>query len=111
MVRIKRGFISKNRRKKILRITKGFRGSSNTLWRDANQKVLKALSNNYKDRKCLKRKMRQLWISRINATVRLKQWNYHSFTWYCRCKNYQLNRKTLSQLALYDKQSFLTIFE
>ncbi len=109
MVRIKRGFIAKNRRKKILKITKGFLGASKILRRDANQKVLKALSNNYTHRKCLKRKMRQLWISRINATVRSENWNYHSFIWHCKNQQYKFNRKTLSQLALYDKQSFLTI--
>nr|YP_003227025.1 50S ribosomal protein L20 [Bryopsis hypnoides]ACX33758.1 50S ribosomal protein L20 [Bryopsis hypnoides] len=109
MVRIKRGFSAKNRRKKILKITKGYRGASKTLRRDANQKVLKALFNSYEHRKYYKRNMRQLWISRINAIVRLKNWNYHSFIWYCRTQNYNLNRKVLSQLALYDKQSFFTI--
>nr|YP_009472416.1 ribosomal protein L20 [Bryopsis sp. HV04063]ARO74127.1 ribosomal protein L20 [Bryopsis sp. HV04063] len=110
MVRIKRGFIAKNRRQKILKITKGYQGASKILRRDANQKILKALFNSYKHRKFLKRQMRQLWISRISAIVRLKNWNYHSFLWYCRTQNYKLNRKTLSQLALYDKESFFTIF-
>nr|YP_009130515.1 50S ribosomal protein L20 [Bryopsis plumosa]AJF21951.1 ribosomal protein L20 [Codium decorticatum]CEO91045.1 50S ribosomal protein L20 [Bryopsis plumosa] len=110
MVRIKRGFIAKNRRKKILKITKGYRGASKTLRRDANQKAVKALFNSYRHRKNLKRNMRQLWISRINAIVRLRNWNYHSFIWNCRTKNYYLNRKVLAQLAVYDKESFFTIF-
>ena len=110
MIRIKRGFIAKNRRKKILKITKGYRGASKTLRRDANQKVLKALFNNYKDRKDLKRNMRRLWISRISAGVRLKNWNYHSFIWYCRTQNYYFNRKVFAQLVLYDKKSFFSIF-
>ncbi len=110
MVRIKRGFIAKNRRKKILKLTKGFRGASQALRRDANQKLLKAASNNYQHRKYLKRNMRQLWISRINATVQLKNWNYHSFIWYCKTQQNLLNRKILAQLAIYDSQSFLTLF-
>lgn len=110
MVRIKRGFISKNRRNKILKLTQSFRGSSHLLKRDANQKMWKAFSNNYKHRKLMKRTMRRIWINRISAAVQLKNWNYHSFIWYCRTQKTLLNRKTLSQLAIYDIKSFFTLF-
>lgn len=110
MVRIKRGFSSKNRRKKILRYTKSFRGTSKNLLREANQKTLKALCNNYKDRKIFKRLTRQLWISRISATANLNGSRYSYFIHYFRKKNYKINRKIISQLCLYDRESFLEIF-
>ena len=76
MVRVKRGNIARNRRKKILKLAKGFRGSNGSLFRTANQRVMKALCNAYRDRKRRKRDFRRLWIARINAAARTNGMSY-----------------------------------
>ncbi|NEN95098.1 MAG: 50S ribosomal protein L20, partial [Moorea sp. SIO3I7] len=70
MTRVKRGNVARKRRKKILKLAKGFRGSHSKLFRIANQQVMKALRNAYRDRRKRKRDFRRLWITRINAAAR-----------------------------------------
>ena len=79
MVRVKRGNVARKRRKKILKLAKGFRGSHSKLFRTANQQVMKALVYSYKGRKQKKRLFRRLWIVRINAAVRQHQMTYSRF--------------------------------
>ena len=67
MARVKRGNVARKRRNKILRLARGFRGGNGTLFRTANQRVMKALCNAYRDRRRRKRDFRRLWIARINA--------------------------------------------
>jgi len=76
MTRVKRGNVARKRRKKILKLAKGFRGSHSTLFRTANQQVMKALRSAYRDRKNRKRDFRRLWITRINAAARLHGLSY-----------------------------------
>ncbi|MGB7487172.1 MAG: 50S ribosomal protein L20, partial [Phormidesmis sp.] len=71
MARVKRGNVARKRRKKVLKLAKGFRGSHSKLFRIAKQQVLKALRNAYRDRRRKKRDFRRLWIARINAAARL----------------------------------------
>ncbi|MGC1219760.1 MAG: 50S ribosomal protein L20, partial [Phormidesmis sp.] len=66
MARVKRGNVARKRRKKVLKLAKGFRGSHSKLFRIANQQVMKALRNAYRDRRRKKRDFRRLWIARIN---------------------------------------------
>ena len=70
MVRIKRGNVARKRRKTVLRIAKGFRGTHSRLFRVANAQVMKALKYAYVGRKQKKRQFRRLWITRINASTR-----------------------------------------
>lgn len=109
MTRVKRGNVARKRRKKILKLAKGFRGSHSKLFRTANQQVMKALRNAYRDRRKRKRDFRRLWISRINAAARLNGLSYSRLAHGLKSANIQLNRKMLAQLAVLDPQAFETI--
>lgn len=107
MVRIKRGNVARKRRKKVLALAKGFRGSHSRLFRVANAQVIKALKYSYVGRKQKKRNYRKLWITRINASSRnMGQMNYSTFIHNIKKSNIELNRKMLSQLAILDPKTF-----
>lgn len=107
MVRIKRGFVARKRRKKILNLAKGFRGSHSRLFRVANQQVMKALRYSYVGRKQKKRRFRSLWIIRLNAAVRENtNLTYSTFINNLKCSNVKLNRKMLAHLSLFDPVTF-----
>lgn len=106
MTRIKRGFVARKRRKKVLTLTKGFRGSSSVLFRPANQRKMKALRFSYRDRRQRKRDLRSLWITRINAAARLYNFNYSQFIYKLKQLNIHINRKWLAQLAIRDPKIF-----
>jgi large subunit ribosomal protein L20 len=106
MTRVKRGNVARKRRKKILKLAKGFRGSHSKLFRTANQQVMKALRNAYRDRKKRKRDFRRLWITRINAAARMNGVSYSQLMGLMKKANIQLNRKMLAQLAVLDPASF-----
>ena len=109
MARVKRGNIARKRRNKILNLAKGFRGGNKNLFRTANQRVMKALCNAYRDRRRRKRDFRRLWISRINASARINGTNYSKLINGMKSSEIIINRKMLSQLALSDPQCFQTI--
>lgn len=106
MTRVKRGNVARKRRKSILKLAKGFRGSQSKLFRTAKQQVQKSLVYAYIGRKNKKRDYRRLWIMRINAAVLRFDLTYSQFI--CRIKKQQigLNRKMLSQLAIIDSATF-----
>ena len=109
MSRVKRGNVARKRRNKILRLAKGFRGGNGTLFRTANQRVMKALCNAYRDRRRRKRDFRRLWISRINAASRLNGLSYSRFIGGLKKADIRINRKMLAQLAVTDPQTFTKI--
>jgi large subunit ribosomal protein L20 len=111
MTRVKRGNVARKRRKKILKLAKGFRGSHSTLFRTANQQVMKALRSAYRDRKKRKRDFRRLWITRINAAARLHGMSYSQLIGNLKKADIQLNRKMLAQLAVLDPASFGKVTE
>ena len=76
MIRVKRGNVARKRRKKILRLARGYRGAHSRLFRIANQQVMKALRYSYVGRKQKKRAFRRLWIVRINAASKLNGLSY-----------------------------------
>jgi large subunit ribosomal protein L20 len=106
MTRIKRGFVARQRRKKVLNLTKGFRGSSSLLFRPANQRKMKALRFSYRDRRQRKRDLRSLWITRINAATRFYKLNYSQFIYKLKQLNIHTNRKWLAQFAVRDSKVF-----
>ncbi|MBD1931226.1 MULTISPECIES: 50S ribosomal protein L20 [Cyanophyceae] len=106
MTRVKRGNVARKRRNKILKLAKGFRGSQSTLFRTANQQVMKALRNAYRDRKKRKRDFRSLWITRINAAARQHGISYSQLMGKLKKANVQINRKMLAQMAVLDPSSF-----
>lgn len=106
MTRVKRGNVARKRRKKILKLAKGFRGSHSKLFRTANQQVMKALRNAYRDRRKRKRDFRRLWITRINAAARIEGLSYSKLAGQLKKANIDLNRKMLAQLAILDPGAF-----
>ena len=106
MSRVKRGNVARKRRNKILHLAKGFRGGNGKLFRTANQRVMKALCNAYRDRKRRKRDFRRLWIARINAAARLNGVSYSKFIHSLKEKNVSLDRKMLADMAVNDPEGF-----
>ena len=106
MVRVKRGNVARKRRKKILKLAKGFRGAHSCLFRTAKQQVMKALRYSYNGRKQKKREYRRLWIVRINAGLIETGLSYSSFICLLKKSQIALNRKILSQLIILDKNTF-----
>ena len=111
MSRVKRGNVARKRRKKILKLAKGFRGSHSKLFRTANQQVMKALRNAYRDSRKRKRDFRRLWITRINAAARMNGLSYSKLTHQLKKADVGLNRKMLAQLAMVDPDAFAKVVE
>tara|TARA_A100001037_G_C14553777_1_gene372843 strand:- start:15 stop:362 length:348 start_codon:yes stop_codon:yes gene_type:complete len=109
MARVKRGNIARKRRNKILRLARGFQGSNGRLFRTANQRVMKALCNAYRDRRRRKRDFRRLWITRINAAARIHGLSYSRFMGGLKKADIQINRKMLAQLAVMDDNAFESV--
>lgn len=111
MTRVKRGNVARKRRNKILKLAKGFRGSHSKLFRTANQQVMKALRNAYRDRRKRKRDFRRLWITRINAAARLHGMSYSQLIGNLKKADVQINRKMLAQMAVLDPTGFGKVVE
>lgn len=111
MARVKRGNVARKRRKKILKLAKGFRGSHSKLFRVANQQVMKALRSAYRDRRRRKRDFRRLWIARINAAARLNGMSYSKLMGGLKKAEVSLNRKMLAQMAILDPNGFSKVVE
>ncbi len=110
-MRIKRGFKARKRRKKVLKLAKGFRGGRSKLYRTAADAVDKALVYAYRDRKAKKRDFRRLWIARINAAARMNNLSYSKFIHGLKKANVDLDRKVLAELAVSDPAAFSKIAE
>ena len=108
-MRVKRGFKARHRRKKILKLAKGFRGGRSKLFRTAADSVDKALMYAYRDRRVRKRDFRRLWIARINAAARMNDLSYSKFIHGLKLSNSELDRKVLAELAVSDPGGFAQI--
>lgn len=111
MARVKNGTIHKNRRVKVLKAAKGFRGGRSKLYRTAKSAVMKAGQWAYRDRRAKKRDFRSLWITRINAAARENGVSYSKFMSSLKKLGIDMNRKTLADLAYNDKEVFAAIVE
>ena len=111
MPRTKGGVVSRRRRKRVLKLAKGYFGSKHTLFRTANAQVMKSLTYAYRDRKRRKRDFRKLWITRINAAARLNNISYSRLIDGLNKANVQVNRKVLAEIAIYDAQGFTALCE
>ncbi|WP_375326751.1 50S ribosomal protein L20 [Candidatus Tisiphia endosymbiont of Nemotelus uliginosus] len=109
MSRVKSGKVSKNRHKKILKLAKGYRGRANNCFSIAIEKVEKALSYAYRDRRNRKRDFRGLWIQRINAAVRQYGLVYSQFMGGLKKAAIEIDRKVLAELAVKNPQGFADI--
>lgn len=106
MPRVKGGTITRRRHKKVIKLTKGMYGSRSTLFRRANEAMLKSLWYAYRDRRTRKRDLRRLWIARINAAARLNGTTYSRLIYDLKQSGIGLNRKILADLAVRDPKAF-----
>ena len=111
MPRVKRGFKARQRRNKVLKLAKGYRGARSKLFRSATEAVDRALNYAFRDRRVKKRDFRALWITRINAGVRQYDMSYSEFIGKLSDKGIALNRKTLADLAMNHPEAFKAIVE
>ena len=111
MARVKNGLTSRKRRKKILKLAKGYVGSKSTLYRTAKQQVVKSGQYAYRDRKTTKREFRKLWITRINAAARQNDISYSRLMNGLKLAEIDINRKMLSEIAISDDAAFGQIVE
>ncbi|WP_277585487.1 50S ribosomal protein L20 [Psychrobacillus antarcticus] len=106
MPRVKSTPVTKRRRKKVLKLAKGYYGSKHTLYKVANQAVMKSFMYAYRDRRNKKRDFRRLWITRINAAARMNGLSYSRLMHGLKLAEIEVNRKMLADLAVTDSQAF-----
>lgn len=111
MPRVKRGPSVRARHKKLLALTKGYRHGRNNLVRLAKQAMIRAGQYSYRDRRVIKRTMRNLWIIKLNAATRLHGLTYSTFSFGLKKANIDLDRKVLSQLAEFHPEEFTRVAE
>jgi large subunit ribosomal protein L20 len=106
MPRVKRGVVARATHKKLLAKAKGYRGRRKNVYRIAKQAVMKAGQYAYRDRRQKKRQFRTLWIARINAAAREQGLTYSVFMNGLKKADIQVDRKVLSDIAIFDKPAF-----
>lgn len=106
MARVKGGTVSRARRKRVLKLAKGYFGSKHTLYKTANEQVMHSFKYAYNDRRKLKGNMRKIWIARINAAARMNDLSYSRLMHGLKLANISINRKMLSEMAIHDAESF-----
>jgi len=111
MARVKSGVTTRRRHKKILKITRGFRGTKSKLFRVANEASLHALHYARRDRRQKKRDFRRLWIARINAAARQSGMSYSRMMNGLKRAGVEVNRKILAELAISDAKAFGQLVE
>ena len=111
MPRVKRGVVASRRHKKVLKAAKGYYGARSRVFRVAKQAVTKAGQYAYRDRRKKKSEFRQLWIVRINAACREEGINYSRFMNGLKKLGIEMNRKSLSELAVNEPDAFKALIE
>ncbi len=106
MPRVKGGTVTRKRRKKVIKLAKGYYGSKHILFKVANQQVMKSGNYAFRDRKQKKRDFRKLWITRINAAARINGLSYSRLMFGLKLAGIEVNRKMLADLAISDAQAF-----
>ena len=109
MARVKGGPQGYRRHKKVLKLTKGQKGSKHLLYRRANEAMLKSLWYSFRDRRVRKRDLRKLWIARINAAARLNGTTYSRLVHGMKKAKIEINRKMLADLAVRDPGAFAAV--
>ena len=111
MTRVKGGPRARKRHKKVLKLTKGQRGTKHSLYRRSHEAMLKSLTYAYRDRRRRKRDFRRLWITRINAAARQNGLSYSRFMAGLRQAGVELDRKVLADLAVSDAEAFARLVD
>lgn len=110
-MRVKRGFVARRRRNRVLKQAKGFRGRRKNTYRRAVEAVQRAMRQSTRDRKVNKRNFRRLWIVRINAAARMNGISYSRLMDGLKKAGCQLDRKVLADIALFDPKGFAAVVE
>lgn len=111
MARVKGALATRKRRKRVLKLAKGYRGAKSKQFRTAKQAVMKSLVYSYIGRKQRKRDFRRLWITRISAAAKMNGINYSQFMNGLKKAGIDMNRKMLSEIAIADPAAFTTLVE
>ena len=106
MARVKGGTVTRKRRKKTLKLAKGYYGSKHTLFKTAKEQVMNSYNYAYRDRRQKKRDFRKLWIARINAAARMNGLSYSKLMHGLKVAGIEINRKMLADLAVNDAAAF-----
>ena len=106
MARVKGGSVTRQRRKRTLKLAKGYYGAKSVLFKTAKQQVMKSYSYAYRDRRQKKRDFRRLWITRINAAARMNGISYSVLMNGLKKAGIEVNRKMLAELAVSDEKAF-----
>lgn len=106
MPRVKGGFVTRRRHKKVLKLARGYFGSKHRLFKTAHEQVMKSLLYAYRDRRQTKRNFRKLWVVRINAAARVNGLSYSKFMHGLKLAGIDINRKILADLAVNDSKAF-----
>ncbi|MBU1144276.1 MAG: 50S ribosomal protein L20 [Firmicutes bacterium] len=109
MPRVKGGYTTRRRHKRILKLAKGYYGAKHLLYKTAKEQVMNSLAYAFRDRRRRKRDFRKLWITRINAAARLNGLSYSKLINGLNLANVEVNRKMLADIAVTDSQGFSSI--
>ncbi|WP_225047021.1 MULTISPECIES: 50S ribosomal protein L20 [Lacticaseibacillus] len=109
MPRVKGGTVTRKRRKKVLKLAKGYRGAKHLLFKAANAQVMVSYRYAFRDRRAKKRNFRSLWIARINAAARLNDISYSKLMHGLKVANIDMNRKMLADIAIADPAGFTAL--
>ena len=111
MPRVKGGYVTRQRRKRTLKLAKGYYGAKHLLFKTAKQQVMKSYMYAYRDRRQKKRDFRRLWITRINAAARMNGISYGVLMNGLKKAGVEVNRKMLADLAVHDAAAFTALVE
>ena len=111
MARVKGGVVSRKRRKRVLKLAKGYYGAKHILFRTAKEQVMNSYYYAYRDRRQKKRDFRKLWITRINAAARLNGLSYSQLMHGLKLADIEVNRKMLADIAIADAAAFTALAE
>lgn len=109
MARVKGGTVTRKRRKRMLKLAKGYYGSKHTLFKTAKEQVMNSYNYAYRDRRQKKRDFRKLWIARINAAARMNGLSYSKLMHGLKLAEIDINRKMLADLAVHDAAAFTSL--
>ncbi|MCK5732528.1 MAG: 50S ribosomal protein L20 [Tenericutes bacterium] len=109
MPRVKGSFVTRKRRKKILKLAKGYYGAKHLLYKTAKEQVMHSFKYAYRDRRRRKRDFRKLWITRINAAAKLNELSYSRLIHGLKLAKIEVNRKMLADIAVNDAKGFSAI--
>ena len=111
MPRVKGGTVTRQRRKKMIKLAKGYRRSKHIQFKVAKQQVMKSYQYAFRDRRKTKSNFRKLWIARINAAARMNDISYSKLMHGLKLANIDVNRKMLADLAISDAAAFTALVD